>query len=297
MGSLYLVEAANWFRSVGLTVIECDGWQTRARSSGGYDSYPLCVMWHHTASQTSPENDTNYMNHGADTRPVANVLIARDGSVWVCAAGATNTNGTGNSQWFSRGTVPADSMNTRAWGMEIANNGVGEIYPQVQIDAAFVASNIINARCGNRADDVCTHEHYSPGRKIDPAGPCAGRWDPRKINSNQTWNVNDLRAECNRRANIKPPPGDTDMALVLVVEDANAPGAMYRCDGVSKTWIADGDMSAQVWMRINESAGGTRPAADGFTYKYMKNGNLDFIRSCGPIVGPIPPGHDIYGRH
>ena len=86
-------------------------------------------------------------------------------------------------------------------------------------------------------------------------------------------------------------------STVLVIEDANPPGAMYRCDGVTKSWIADGHMSEQVWLRINESANGTRMAVDGFIYHYIKNGNLDFIASCGPIVGPVPDGHDIYGRH
>jgi hypothetical protein len=94
------------------------------------------------------------------------------------------------------------------------------------------------------------------------------------------------------------PPGDTDMASsILIIEDANAPGAWYRSDGVVKTWIADGHMSEQVILRIEESAGGSRPAVDGFVYRYIKNGNEDFIASCGPIVGPRPDGHDEYGRH
>jgi hypothetical protein len=96
----------------------------------------------------------------------------------------------------------------------------------------------------------------------------------------------------------QPEPGDTDMASsVLILEDANAPGAIYRCGPESKTWIRDGGMSAQVFARLDESAGGTRPAVDGYIYHYMKNGNLDVVASYGPIVGPRPDGHDEYGRH
>ena len=84
---------------------------------------------------------------------------------------------------------------------------------------------------------------------------------------------------------------------VLILEDANPPGAMYRCGLDTKTWVKDGNMSAQVWMRINESANGTKVAVDGYIYHYMKNGNLDVIASYGPIVGDIPQGHDEYGRH
>ena len=69
---------------------------------------PLCVMWHHTASSTAPADDANYECHVADAKPICNVTIARDGTVWCLAAGATNTNGVGNAQSFSRGTVPSD---------------------------------------------------------------------------------------------------------------------------------------------------------------------------------------------
>ena len=84
---------------------------------------------------------------------------------------------------------------------------------------------------------------------------------------------------------------------VLILEDANPPGAIYRCGPESKTWIRDGGMSAQVFARLDESAGGTRPAVDGYVYHYMRNGNLDVIRSYGPIIGPRPDGHDEYGGH
>src|SRR5262245_45322910 len=102
-------------------------------------------MWHHTASSASPENDASYMCYGSPDAPIANVLVARDGSVWLLAAGPTNTNGKGSDVRWTKGAVPTDSMNSYAWGMEIANNGVGEAYPQVQIDSAFKVSNCINA--------------------------------------------------------------------------------------------------------------------------------------------------------
>jgi hypothetical protein len=98
------------------------------------------------------------MCDGSSDRPIANILIARDGQVWVLAAGATNTNGKGNALTFSRGNVPADSMNTRALGCEIANSGVGEQYPQAQVDAMFVVNAIANAHFGNDPRDLSTHK-------------------------------------------------------------------------------------------------------------------------------------------
>src|SRR5262245_7850563 len=116
---------ADAFAQAGLNVVRYSGWTTRARSSGGYEpGRPLCVMWHHTASSTSPDNDAYYMCYSSSDRPICNVMIDRAGTVWCLGAGATNTNGKGRSLGFSNGTVPSDSMNTYAVGMEICNNGV-----------------------------------------------------------------------------------------------------------------------------------------------------------------------------
>ena len=192
----------------GLSVVEQSGWQTRARSSGGYASgRPVCVMWHHTASRTSPQNDANYMSLNSSSRPIANLMVTRDGQVWVLAAGATNTNGQGNSMRFSRGTVPANSMNTWAVGMEICNAGTGvEPYSQAQIDAAFAASIAICAGLGLRPDDVAGHWDYAPTRKIDPAPASAvqGPWRPRE--TARALVAGRSARQCNRRVQRRPVP-------------------------------------------------------------------------------------------
>lgn len=221
MSGTYLTWLADELRGAGCNVVEYDGWQTRARSSGGYASPPLCVMWHHTASNTTPANDASYMCHGSSDRPIANLLIARNGDVWVLAAGATNTNGKGGPLSFSRGQCPTDSMNTRAVGVELANNGVGEQYSQAMVDAMFKVSNACNRRCGNQPTDLATHNLWAPSRKIDPATTnIAGPWKPRASTSSGTWNTDDIRSECARRAGstptpIPPPSGDDDVEKLL----------------------------------------------------------------------------------
>ena len=186
------------------------GWETRSRSSGGFPKAPLCVFWHHTASATSPANDLSYMVHGSPDAPVGNMLLDRDGIVWPVAAGASNCAGKGGPSAFSRGTIPVDSGNTYGWQIEAANNGVGEAWPQAQIDAYFKASNALNARFGNQPTDVIGHAHYT-SRKIDPATAWAvqGPWVPGSINSSGTWSIDDLRAECaNRAGAVTPSPPD-----------------------------------------------------------------------------------------
>jgi hypothetical protein len=229
MGSRYLTELATWLRGAGIRVVEYDGWQTRARSSGGFDSgKPWGVMWHHTASQTSPANDASYMCHGSSDRPIANLLVARDGEVWVLAAGATNTNGKGGPWSWSRGTVPLDSMNVHAVGMELANNGVGEPFPQAQIDAAFASTIAIQRGLGLDAGDLGQHQQYAPTRKIDPATAAAvqGPWRPGSVTSSGTWNLSDTIAECRRRAGSStptptPPPGGDDDVEKYLVRDTD----------------------------------------------------------------------------
>jgi len=229
MGSLYLTSMADWFRAAGLTVVEYDGWKTRARSSGGYDSgRPWGVMWHHTASQTSPQNDASYMCSGSSDRPIANLLIARDGAVWVLAAGATNTNGKGSGVVWSKGQVPNDSMNTYAVGMEIANNGVGEAYPQAQIDAAFGASVTLVQRLGLNATDISHHQFYAPDRKVDPATAVAvqGPWKPGSCTSSGTWELDGLVAEHCERCDSAAAEEDD-----LTPDQANQLAAVYAANG------------------------------------------------------------------
>lgn len=215
MGSLYLTQLADWIRAAGVPVVEYQGWQTRARSSGGFESgRPWGVMWHHTASQASPQSDADYMCNGSQDRPIANLLICRDGSVWVLAAGATNTNGKGSGVVWSRGRVPDDSMNTYAVGMEIACDGTGQAYPVEQIDAAFAASVAVITNLGLDPGDVAMHYTWAPTRKIDPATAAAveGPWQPGSCTSSGTWDLNDLIAEHRYRCAGTIPEGD-DMAL------------------------------------------------------------------------------------
>ena len=58
-------------------------------------------------------------------------------------------------------------MNTHAVGIEAANDGVGQPWPQVQIDAYFAINNALAAAYGLQPTDCCTHEAWAPGRKVD----------------------------------------------------------------------------------------------------------------------------------
>jgi hypothetical protein len=240
---------------VGVNSINA-GWERRARSSGGFPSPPLAVWWHHTASKTAVNNDLQWQCHSCPDKPVGNMLLDRTGTFWPVAGGASNCAGKGGPASFSRGTVPADSGNTRGFQIECANNGVGEVYPQAQIDAFFRASNALNAFVGNRPSDVISHNVWAPSRKIDPARNTSvqGPWVPRSTNSSGTWNLDDIRNECGRRAGAspgpgpgpgpQPPDGDDDMKAQVIKGDGS--DSYWAWDGVriggipSLEWVSWG---------------------------------------------------------
>lgn len=213
MGTLYY-DLVSILRNAGCTVQEnsiTNGWQRRARSSGGFSSPPICVFWHHTASQTSVNNDLNYQINGCPDKPVGNLLLDRDGIFWPIAGGASNCAGKGNQMQFSRGVGSANNGNVWGFQIECANNGVGEAWSEAMINAFFMGSNALNAFVGNQPSDITSHAlgkgNGYTNRKIDPAtaGAVQGPWVPRSTNANQTWDLDDMRSECVRRASGAPP--------------------------------------------------------------------------------------------
>lgn len=196
MGDRYLLDLADVLRSAGLTVIELDGWEYRARGSGGYDAgRPTYVMVHHTASppSSSGESDAWYCAEGDEDAPLSNLCLDRDGCWWVLAGGATNTNGKGGPLEG----VPADSMNAYAIGIE-ANGGYGESWPAVQTDSYLAG---VRALCDAYGiGHVAGHFEWAPTRKVDPAGvsPWSGDAD--------SWDMDEFRADLARS-------GGDDVAL------------------------------------------------------------------------------------
>jgi hypothetical protein len=237
MGSRYLTDLADVCRAAGLVVQEEPGWQTRARGSGGYNSgAPNHIMVHHTASNPSSDGqpDVNYQCYGADARPIANLYLSRSGKVWIEAAGATNTNGSGTDPC---GIVAVDSMNSNAIGIEAANNGVGEPWPAAQQTAYITLVNALLSHYGIGIEQVHAHIEYAPGRKIDPAGPA--QWPP--VNSSGSWDMNAFRSDLGLGPLPPPIPLEgSDMLVLFTIKDAREAGAVYVSNGLWYRWIPDG---------------------------------------------------------
>jgi len=221
------------------------GWQNRSRSSGGYDGL-FGIVIHHTASNTSPERDMNYMWKTAPDGPIGAIYLGRDGRIVIGAAGATNCVGKGGPLTTSKGTVPKDRGNQNTLSIEAANAGTGEAWPQVQTDAYVT---LVRALCDgygfdpNR--DVYGHFDYCapscPGRKIDPAGPSPFG----SVNASGTWNINLFRSAVTGSTPPKPPDPTPPTSGVFTVNG-------YRKDVRQGS---EGKMAKMCQQQINLIAG------------------------------------------
>ena len=241
-----LLNLADVCRSALLHVVEVPGWRTRGRSnnSGYTPGLPTHVMVHHTATRpiTDGQRDVDYIVSNAPYPPVSNLYLDRDGTVWVCAAGPSNTNGKGSDWWG--GGVPDNQMNTHAIGIEAANDGVGEPWPERQqlayIELVAALCDLYDIPVGN----VRAHHEWTT-RKIDPAGN--SRW----ATGGNKWDMNRFRGDVFRElAATSPdrpaPPLTTedepDMFRIRYRDDSYPAGSYTGliCNGPQLGWISDG---------------------------------------------------------
>lgn len=155
-------------RSAGLRVGLAQGWEGRG-SDGPFRRFtPLGLLWHHTATLASMPTKTliQFIIDGRQDvpGPLAQLVLERDGAYYVIASGKANHGGIG--EWLG-----LDS-NYELVGIEAANNGIGEPWPQVQLDAYHVGSAAIMNYLARETRYMAGHKEYAlpPGRKIDPRG-------------------------------------------------------------------------------------------------------------------------------
>jgi hypothetical protein len=204
-GGRQLHDLADVLRGAGLEVREFDGWSTRSRSGAGYAvSGPVGIIVHHTASASSwnGDRDVDFLTLQCDVRPMANLYLDRGGTWWVLAAGATNTNGKGGP-W---GPIPQNRANSRVIGIEAANNGTGEGWPDVMQDSYVAGVAALADAYGIEPENILAHHEWAPGRKIDPAGP--SRFGT--VNHSGSWDMNVFRSAVNSR---RGRPGEGRVAV------------------------------------------------------------------------------------
>lgn len=156
---------AKEMRQAGLNVQKVPGWKTRGRD-GTYA--PRAVFEHHTASNRLSGNlpSVPIVTHGRPDLegPLAQIVIGRDGTVVLIAAGRCNHAGYGGPL---KG-IPQDSGNAYAVALEIENDGLGEAYPPRQMRSVQIVTAIFLRRMKRGAYFAIGHKEWTP-RKIDPS--------------------------------------------------------------------------------------------------------------------------------
>jgi len=168
-------------RDYGATLEFWDGYETRSRSSGGFDEV-LAVGLHHDAVPVgvSTYRRGMYAWHNAPFEPVGNLITRRNGNLVIGALGATNTQGRSEQPHpVSKGVISTSKGNLYMPANEIECDGVGQPYTPEQIVGveAFCA-----ATCDvyglNPLTDIISHHRYT-SRKVDPRGFTPDRaWGP-----------------------------------------------------------------------------------------------------------------------
>lgn len=160
-------------RKAGLHVVEVPGWRdlSRPESSGGFT--PVGNLWHHTGSKdTNPlsiEDDYAYavwlakVGRSDLAAPLCQVSPARNGTLFVCAAGRGNHAGKAKAS----GPVPAGDGNELYIGWECQNNG-SEGWTPAQYDAMVRGAAATSKHYGWSAEANRAHKETS----------VTGKWDP-----------------------------------------------------------------------------------------------------------------------
>lgn len=134
---------ADVLRAEGLKVIEHDGWQNRGH--GDFKDIRGCLI-HHTAGGGA--NDWRIVQNGRPDLPgpLAQLVLERDGTYRVIAAGVCWHAGRGSWPGW-----PTNNANFHTIGIEAVNDGRGQPWPDVQLDAYVRGCAAIMRKIGRRA--------------------------------------------------------------------------------------------------------------------------------------------------
>ena len=153
-------------RAANLQVEEYPGWQTRGKDTPLTAMNPKVVVAHHTATRATSSDGAvaNLLANGRTDLPgpLCHLGLTRAGKYVVIASGVANHAGAGSWQGITG--------NRHAVGIEAYNDGRGEPWPAVQLDAYDRGVAAILKKLDLPASRLCGHKEWAPGRKIDPNG-------------------------------------------------------------------------------------------------------------------------------
>ncbi|WP_070158475.1 peptidoglycan recognition protein family protein [Nesterenkonia sp. PF2B19] len=145
------------------------GWQTRTAHDGGLTEV-CAVMWHTTETgdktfraSSSDAPTLAYVTRGAGY-PLYNILIGRDGTAHLVAAGTAGHAGRGSG--FG---MPRDDANRHAVGVSFDANGAGHPVTDAQLETGARIGAAFNEEWRGEIRHVM-HGEWAPDRRTDPTG-------------------------------------------------------------------------------------------------------------------------------
>jgi len=212
-------------RDVGLDVKTVSGWEGRGRPESTGDFDPRGYLAHHTGSKSAgPHPSLGLLVRGrADLPgPLCQISTARNGVVWIIAAGRANHAGVAKKT----GPVPGGDGNAMLIGNEVETSGFEEM-PAVQRDSVVMAGAAILRHLGHEATWTRLHAETS----------VTGKWDLAELG--HTISGTQLRRDvADMLVRLRPPaPRTSPLPKVDVSRLLHA----FRVDGAHKrTPTADG---------------------------------------------------------
>lgn len=164
-----------------IPVIYREGWDNKnniARTSGVWN--PQYVILHHTANGGAPGNQPSLgwvMNNTFKPVRACHFLIGRDGTINVIYAYGCYHAGLGGP-WKSGNarSVPKNSMNNCAFGIEIESKGTKKVptrndanngYTKAQVEATARLTAELQRMMKSNVKTAINHKTWAPGRKYD----------------------------------------------------------------------------------------------------------------------------------
>lgn len=148
---------ADVLHAARLQLAPLDGWQGRGRELTTING----VVWHHTATPASSSDEAvaRILRDGRSDLPgpLSQLGLDRRGRFWLIADGKCSHNGYGT--WANQSI-----------GIEAFNNGTGEPWSALQVDAWIRGTVAILRHLGFNEGHVLGHKETDPTRKRDPLG-------------------------------------------------------------------------------------------------------------------------------
>lgn len=188
----YFTNLADIARRTGYPVVEQPGW--RGRGHGAMSGVRSVVCHHDAARQGAGTFNTVIQNGRSDLPgPLAQFALRRDGTIHVVAAGLS----------YHAGATINDAVFGNSWslGIEAGNDGVGEVWPERQLDAYAKLCLELSRAFGFSIDNIKGHKEICrpAGRKSDP-----------------TFDMNAFRARVRAVADGAPAPGPRATPIVVL---------------------------------------------------------------------------------